>query len=232
MASVRLTNELRETIFRHASAAFKAARPYPQASSWLADRLRDGIHASEQQALLKECYVKGQQNQFRSYGGYPSNVKLTEVSNITINTYSDWGTTHTNTNNKAASSLAVEFVPSIKLFSIERWGSPEVIFEELPKQTQTDLGPQFKQLSDSQTENLTAERDYSSKIRNLLNECTTVKQLLLAWPACESFVPYEFKNRMYEKVTRIQRAQEIKEQVQFDDQLVNEVVLTAKLVGG
>lgn len=230
MASVRLTNELRDTIFNRAHAAFKTARPYPQASTWLSDRLRDGIHASDQQTLLKECYVKSQQNQFRSYGGYPSTVKLTDVSSINVITTSDWGTSHVSDVNK--SSMAIEFMPTIKIFSIERWGSPEVIFEELPKQTQTDLGPQFKQLADSQTENVTADRDYSAKIRNLLNTCTTVKQLLLAWPACEAFVPFEFKNRMYEKVTRIQRANKIKEEVQFDDQFVNEVVLTAKLVGG
>jgi len=37
---------------------------------------------------------------------------------------------------------------------------------------------------------------------------------------------------MYERITRVARAQQIKEEVQFDDAFVNEVVLTAKLVGG
>ena len=39
-------------------------------------------------------------------------------------------------------------------------------------------------------------------------------------------------NRMYTKVNRKQRAQEIKAEVAFDDSFVNEIVLTAKLVGG
>jgi hypothetical protein len=38
--------------------------------------------------------------------------------------------------------------------------------------------------------------------------------------------------RMYTKINRKQRAQEIKEEINFDDALVNEIVLTAKLVGG
>jgi hypothetical protein len=37
---------------------------------------------------------------------------------------------------------------------------------------------------------------------------------------------------MYTKISRKQRAQEIKEEINFDDSLVNEIVLTAKLVGG
>ena len=61
--------------------------------------------------------------------------------------------------------------------------------------------------------------------------CTTLKQFLTAWPAGESFVPDDKIAEMHTKVTRIQKARQIKEDINFDDTAVNKVVLTSKLMG-
>jgi hypothetical protein len=228
MASVRLTNDIRQTIHNRAMEAFNLARPEPRPSTWLTDRLRDAILNSEPYKVLKAFYDNQTLHQFKSLGGYNKSVNRSEDARLALTTTTEFGTVTGHRN----MSLHFEMVPQIVTYRQSSWGHPEFHFEELPVDAQRELGPKCLELAQSIRENSTERTTYSTKISELLGNCTTVKQMLLAWPAGESFVPDENKRRMYEKVTRIERAERIKEKVQFDDSFVNEVVLTAKLVGG
>jgi len=77
-----------------------------------------------------------------------------------------------------------------------------------------------------------ARYNYKQSIRNLLDKCSTLKQLLEIWPAAESLVESDKLAQMHVKVTRKQRAQQVREEIDFDPTLANQTVLTAKLLGG
>jgi hypothetical protein len=228
MASVRLTNDIRQTIHRRAMEAFNLARPEPKPSTWLTDRLRDAILSSEPYKIMKNFHDTQTLYSFSSLGGYSKNVSRSEDARVTLVTKTEFGT---NTTGRTL-NLSFEMVPQLVTYRQSSWGTPEFYFEELSLEAQHQLGPQCVELTNAIRENTSERNTYSTKISQLLDNCTTVKQMLLAWPAGESFVPDENKRRMYEKVTRIERAERIKKDVQFDDSFVNEVVLTAKLVGG
>lgn len=225
MASVRMTNDLRETIYQKALEAFHTARPEPQPSTWLTDRVRDAVLSSGPYKALKEAFDRQHGTDFKSFGGPVKAITKEDCTRIVLNSRNGFhkGTTQ---------NLVFSFVPGFSLYRQNSWGTPELMFEELGAQVQSELVGPCREVAEEIQKFHQSRNDYQTKIRDLLAQCTTVKQMLLAWPAGESFVPHESKTRMYEKVTRIQRAQQIKEEVQFDDSLVNEVVLTAKLVGG
>lgn len=123
-------------------------------------------------------------------------------------------------------------MPPLRVYAENHWGTLEFSFLELNPDDIGELRQPLTDVCNAIAQNNLDRREYSTKINSLLNQCTTVKQMLTVWPAGESFVPSQSISRMYEKVTRIERAKQIKEEVEFDDTLVNEVVLTAKLVGG
>lgn len=226
MASVRMTNDLRSNIVNRALQAFDTARPRPKPSTWLTDRMRDAIINSEPYKFLQRAWeTKGQHN-FSSFGGPPQGVNREEVSNINVHAHSGFDKSGTNSN------LSFEFVPMLYVYRERGWGYPEVKFEELPANFISDLSGPCQELQVQIKEYDYNRSSYHQKINDLINSCGTVKQLLLAWPAAESFVPNEKISRMYTKVNRKARVEEIKQQVKFDDSFVNEIVLTAKLVGG
>jgi hypothetical protein len=228
MASVRMTNDLRDAIHNRAMEAFNLAKPEPQPSTWLTDRLRDAILTSAPYKALKEQFERQRHYDFKSFGGYGGALQQEDISHV--NLHSHTGFTGTTAGQNV--SLSFEFVPQIKVYRTRSWGATDFTFEELTKDQQRELGPKCLELAVEIRDRYLARQDYSTKIRNLVNECTSLKQMLMAWPAGESFVPDENKRRMYTKVTRIERAEKVKRDVQFDDASINEVVLTAKLVGG
>lgn len=227
MASVRMTNDLRDTIFNNANEAFSTARPEPKPSTWLTDRVKDAVLSSRPYQALKDAFDRqATLTEYKSFGGISKVINRYDCTNMVLSSRSAFQKGGPTVN------LLFEFVPGIAIYRANNWGNPEFIFEEFGTQVQSELALKCQEaVADLQAYHRD-RNDYQNKIRNLLRQCTTVKQMLLAWPAGESFVPHEYKTRMYEKVTRIERAQRIKEEVQFDDSLVNEVVLTAKLVGG
>jgi len=226
MASVRMTQELRENIHNRAMQAFDTARPEPKASTWLTDRMRDAIINSEPYKFLQQHWETKGRQKFSSFGGPPQGVNREEATNVTVTSANGFN------KNDTTSKLKFEFVPKIYVYRERSWGDVEVHFEELPTNFIQDLRTPCYELDLQIVEHHNNRRTYYKKIGDLLNNCSSVKQLLLAWPAGESFVPHESMTRMYTKINRKQRVQEIKEEINFDDALVNEIVLTAKLVGG
>lgn len=226
MASIRMTRDLRANINNRAMQAFDIARPEPTASTWLTDRMRDAIINSEPYKFLQESWETKGRQKFSSFGGPPQKLNRQEAATVIVISANGFN------KNDSGSKLTFEFVPKIYVYCERLWGDVEVHFEELPANSIQDLRTPCYELHQQVLEHRTNRFAYEKKISDLLDHCSSVKQLLLAWPAGESFVPHESMTRMYTKINRKQRAQEIKEEINFDDTLVNEIVLTAKLVGG
>jgi hypothetical protein len=90
----------------------------------------------------------------------------------------------------------------------------------------------FETFQDTVIEWKKASRNYNGSISDLLENCSTLKQLLEIWPAAESLVESEKLAKMHVKVSRKERAQQIKDEICFDPTIANQAVLTAKLLGG
>lgn len=220
MASVRMTNELRSVILHRALEAFNAAKPRPSPDTQTTNHFIEAIVQSEPYKYLKELYDKQIScPKFESLNGLPESVKRISVSELQL---------------KADSGdlITFSFVPQITLYGTSSWGVGCMYFSELTQSSKEILRAPIQELLTELAQHKNDYHDYHCKVHALLAECTTVKQMLTAWPAGEAFVPNEYISKMYEKVTRIERAERIKKEVQFDDSFVNEVVLTAKLVGG
>jgi len=102
---------------------------------------------------------------------------------------------------------------------------------DLATEDQHNISEMFQAFEITKDEWKTASRNYNSSIRELLESCTTLKQLLEIWPAAESLVPNDRLQKMHTKITRVERAKQIKEEVNFDPTIANQTVLTAKLMG-
>ena len=72
---------------------------------------------------------------------------------------------------------------------------------------------------------------FESQIRNLLNECNTLKQAIDAWPGVREFVPSDTLQKLYQKTTRVQKAKTVRDEIDFDSALADQVVLRSKLLG-
>ena len=73
--------------------------------------------------------------------------------------------------------------------------------------------------------------EFRKGVRNLLEQCNTVKQLLTAWPAASKLLPPATVQKMHEKVERKFDAEAAKARANFDPSQANTTILTAALLG-
>ena len=71
---------------------------------------------------------------------------------------------------------------------------------------------------------------YARQTAQLLERCTTLKQLISAWPQIKAFVPEHALDKMNQKVNR-PKPKEVTEDLEFDSDLATGVAVAAKLTG-
>lgn len=250
MASVRMTQELRTKIRTNAENAFNVADPIPQPTRDLQQRAVDAIRNSkfyqEVVSVNKQCIDIVERYELGSFdrdGDFrynnkeslnfkpsipPKTNKVTEL-NFTTNDPSVSSTW-------SAEIITINLDSPADLYNVKQYyGTNNLKFaldlldgtnNEVAK-LKNDLLAYRQSLKDRQAR----RNNYSSKISDLLGQCTTLKQLLEVWPAAESFVPTQYLQQLNQKVTRAERAKAVKETIDFDDTEFNQVVLTAKIMG-
>lgn len=229
MASVRLTRALRDEIYRNATNAFVVANPEPKASTAFEQKLRAALPRmpsqealSKAKALLDQCSI----NESKSLDNKHFNITERTISKIHIAAHNSF---------KRPNLLTVDFSAPVQILgrNYDSYYGPDDILhiDDLSQHDQSEITEYVMDLRKRKEELNTKSSEYAYKIRDLLDKCDTLKQLLEVWPAVESLVPQEKINRMHEKVTRKQRAAQVREEISFDADEVNQVVLTAKLMG-
>lgn len=231
MASVRMTQQMRTNIRDRAEVAYTTANPKPQPSTEFCDAVKQAVTNSPEQKFYEQILQIGTARGLdKRYG---TNIlpfqNKEEVVAIDLRLAkpemkSDYEQ-HT-----------IKFSTSIKPYlvieqSYNRWGNPNVYVNDLDAATQTEIKKQFEDLLATQKEWEEAFWTYKKSIRDLLEQCTTLKQLLEVWPAAESLVDSDKLSQMHVKVTRKERAEQIKREISFDPTVANQTVLTAKLLG-
>ena len=240
MASVRMTNELRDDIRRKAEEAYSLANPHPKPSNKYVTAVLDAVRHSPEQTFLRDMKKLGEERAVDSDTRYGQNIlphKPKEVvtgielriktspSPTTMRHRPDYKETTIKFDTPIADYLVVDG-------DRHRWSDPVVWINDLRLEDKTQIIEYFEAHLKSTEEHNQAKGLYDQSIYNLVSTCTTLKQLLEVWPAAESLVPANKIQKMHTKVTRKQRAATIKEEISFDPTIANQAVLTAKMLGG
>jgi len=228
MASVRLTRELRDKIHQKAMNAFTVANPEPMPSAEFITLLTQAIPRMPSQIGLRKMkkIYEDEIDGAKSFG-----CTSAKIINKTIDTISiEWS------DDAFSRDKSIRFEPSVPINVLRNdtnsyYMSFMSYIEDYAQEDRTQLQEYATDLFNRRNENKEAEHQYRHKVRDLLERCNTLKQLLEVWPAAENLVPSEYVCKLHEKVTRKQRAQSVKEEINFNPDDVNHVVLTAKLLG-
>ena len=218
MASVRMTRQLRYDILRAACDAFDIANPEPELSNEDHRLFREAILAMPVHQLIRQFANSG----YRSFNFAPPSEK--DVTAIDVHPEGDEDSV------LGRRYKTIQLQTPMKL-NVSTYSNPDVYIQDMKPEHRAPVQRMVVELHGRQREHGDKRHNYRMSIQKLLEQCTSVKQFLDAWPAGEQFVPKEALQRMQQKVTRQQRAQKIREEVNFDASDVNEVVLTAKVMG-
>ena len=239
MASVRMTNELRDDIRRKAEEAYSLANPHPKPSNKYVTAVLDAVRHSPEQTFLRDIKKLGEERAVDSDTRYGQNIlphKPKEVVTgleLRIKTLTGVMRVH----GRDYKETTIKFDTPIADYLVvdgdrHRWSDPVVWINDLRLEDKTQIIEYFEAHLKSTEEHNQAKGLYDQSIYNLVSTCTTLKQLLEVWPAAESLVPANKIQKMHTKVTRKQRAATIKEEISFDPTIANQAVLTAKMLGG
>ena len=234
MASVRMSRDLRSTILSRAMQAFTNTNPEPELSTQDRDWFANQIASCPEQAKLKqisdimEDWPEIPRESYYSSKGYVFGLNKIQPKPITA-----LRITYTDKNDPRRHNNLSFHLNSPKTMLTAN--DSETLSFDLSCFKDLDIYSSARERLDNFIERKQTFRnnknEYNETISKLLESCTTLKQFLTAWPAGESFVPDEKIAELHTKVTRIQKARQIKEDINFDDTAVNKVVLTSKLMG-
>jgi hypothetical protein len=239
MASVRMTNELRHDIRRKAEEAYELANPRPKPNNEYVAAVRAAIVDSPEQTYLRDIKKLGEEREVDASTRYGQNIlphtpreSVTGID-LRIKTLAGVVSRH----NNDYKDVTIKFDTPLTNYLVvdgdrHRWGDPTVWINDLRVEDKTQIIEYFDAHQKADEDYTMSRRNYESSIHDLVNNVTTLKQLLEIWPAAESLIPNDKIQKMHVKVTRAQRAAAIKEEVCFDPTIANQAVLTAKMLGG
>ena len=239
MASVRMTNELRHDIRRKAEEAYELANPQPKPNNEFVAAVRDAVINSPEQTYLRDIRNLGEERGVDKDTRYGQNIlphsprEAVTGIDLRIKTLAGVISRH----DRDYKDTTIKFDTPLTNYLVldndrHRWGDPTVWINDLRVEDKTQIIEYFDAHQKADEEYRVARRTYESSICDLVASCTTLKQLLEVWPAAESLVPSDKIQKMHVKVTRAQRAQQVKEEISFDPTIANQAVLTAKMLGG
>jgi len=76
-----------------------------------------------------------------------------------------------------------------------------------------------------------ARTTFMSGVRDALDNCNTLGQLIKLWPAASKLASAEDISQLHKKETRTQTANRVREEIDLDVSTLNSTVLTASLLG-
>lgn len=241
MASVRMTRQLGDDIYRAARDAYDTANPQPKPSNEFVEAVRNAIANSPAQRFLAKVSEDAKDQELTSEYLYGTNCspKRDDVANIRVKLKSLAnvlaGTSIRNADNDPDCNITLATPMHYYKLRDEgyySWSDATVYINDFRDEDKSDLIDMFTKFKDSEKTHAEAKDQYEKQIKDLVRKCTTLKQLLQIWPGAESLVPQSKLQELHRKVTRAQRAQTIKEEISFDPTVANQAVLTAKLLGG
>ena len=239
MASVRMTIQLGDDIFRAARDAYDTANPEPKPSNEVVQAVRNAIENSPAQKFLAKVWEDAKAQELTSDYLYGTNCspKRDDIADIRVKLKSLTNVITSNRRLDNDPECDVTLATPMRYYRLRNEGYypqsyANVYINDFRDEDKSDLIDMFTKFKDSEKAHVEAKNQYEQQIRDLVRKCTTLKQLLQIWPGAETLVPQSKLQELHRKVTRAQRAQTIKEEISFDPTVANQAVLTAKLLGG
>lgn len=235
MATVRMSAELKSTISRNARAAYLTANPEPKPSTQFEEDLVKAIKNMPYQETMRQIQnivVARDLYDTKSFDASHFCIASHKVDSIGLAGFSSqqgrslWANTNVIQLSTPLAILGKKYEYSHHSMS------NKVFLNDLHIEDKPVIEKHVTTLNDRIQAHEKAQTAYMESIETLLNKCNTLKQAVEAWPGIESLVPSYMIQKMHEKITRKQRAVKVREEIHFDQDQVNQVVLTAKLLGG
>ena len=200
------------------------------------------LNRTEQNELAEERPMPYRAYTFRQLQAYPKERAVTKVNMISPDAskpvddlwadYESNGYHFPNYSGYRYSAQHIELkTPLTLMFPAEETTSDEiwVSYNEISTEHREEIFRAVVQGGIDKVEKNEECKTYVRSIKDLVEECNTVKQLLDAWPAAENLLPDGIITRLHEKSDKRARTTRIREKVNFDATAANQVVLTAKL---
>ena len=230
MASVRMNQQLRREIAHNARHAFDKTNHEPEMSTadidWFVDKVRN-CEAQSTLARIRALADDFPQVRTRYYGTELGNcfeVAFPAIKRITAFYIDD---RHMVDNQHIRFGLNAP----VSLYSGDDDDTLQFSTSCFSDADRIEAASRINAFLERTREHSHKAHNYNSQIDNLVHHYTTLKSLLIAWPAGEAFVPDSYVQKMHVKVTREQAAVQIKQDLQFDEAAINQVVLTSKMMG-
>ena len=240
MASVRLTRELRDQLRSEARHLFDKTNKFPMLPPSLSAEIAEKIRNCSIQNWL-ETLGKSAEQLKQNSASYRLSFELDKLQKLQKRPATSISLTASKRDEDENNPcIRVEFPHSIDFWCFDdgsyRYGDDKsqhnnLYIEELEEDEQDYFNNIIHTQWETQVAYSTKQNEYTSGINNLLNTCTTLHQLLQAWPAAKELVPDRYIQQMHVKVTRATRAKNIIDTSNFDQTLANQVILKAKLAG-
>ena len=243
MASVRLTQELRSKINENARDAYNNVNVVPKPTSKQCEFIAKAVKNTPIQCLLKDV-VTEREKRGELYPQLGENLMLEKYNDSFPQFHKTSVVSIVNDLDGSGDSrerVDFNFNTPIHLYSCSSytshrhshnsWNHGSWMVSEFALEQQTEVAEMVNDLRFDIKRFWENKKAYEKQIKEVLKQCTTVKQLLDVWPAAESLVPSEKLQEMAVKITRKQRAQNIKEEIHFDSSKLNKHLLANKLLG-
>lgn len=229
MATVRISQALRDQIYRNATNAFDKTQHPPKMDTDSAMFMINAAKQAPAQVRMREINQTiaaakqefGSAFQFNEVNAF-NECTYDEGENIRFKIKVDGTSEHVN----------VPAPETVKLLFGERsyYGFKTVSVDHLREDDRSRAHNICLSQYNAMRE-YGAKRDkYTRQTAQLLERCTTLKQLINAWPQIKAFVPEHALAKMNQKVNR-PKPKEVTEELEFDSDLATGVAVAAKLTG-
>ena len=236
MSTVRMSNDLKRRIHDNAIKAFDSANPQPKAPNDLETLLITAIKDMPLQKLMKQIKTISEEASIKNIQSFEAHRVRVETVTLNCLTVAFNERQDPNYHRPHKDRMTIDLANPVDVIQYKGQysghHSEDLNLKDLKPEHQPQILEKLEELKKRKQAHNDKRRNYSDSIYNLAEKCNTLKQFLQAWPAAESLVPSYAISKMHEKVTRVERAKKVREEVSFDDTQVNQVVLTAKLMGG
>ena len=248
MASIRMSNDLRETMYREARNNFDISNKAPVFDTNTISKVTEIIQNSKMQCIMQLLYDETtnafkhvnvtdpnvhepKPRDIRSFGikdtGFIKKLDLDSLHLQHSVTMTDGGK-HDYTYKMLLNKTTTFYIGT------ESYRDTEKVVDliELENEEREQIAPLVQNQFERLMRYKSKRDEYERSVKELLWKATTLKRVLDVWPAAEGLVPNGIIQRMHEKVTRATTAKKLQEDISFDTQLVNNVALKAKLQQG
>lgn len=231
MATVRMTQQMAHKIEKAAMEKWETANQAPEKNPAFTTAVRSAVNRMPLIAKMIEISNDPLIQEQMAYKTRLSNIirpfdERTEVPAVYLENIPDTVKPERETFN-----IKVEFDTPISVPCVDQWMTFDVHINQLTPEDRITVTRLANEANQKQDEYANSYSDFRMSIKQVIDSCNTVKQLLDVWPAAENLLDADVIQRLHTKVTRKIDAEAVRERANFDPDAANQVILTSSLLG-